>query len=139
MKEPVSRRSFLAGACGLFVLSGVQALPASANSAVKKLSNGKLSVQLSKIDALAQVGGSVRIGIIKGSPVAVTRTGTSSYIAYSLRCPHQGIPVKKTETGWRCEEHGSEFEPDGDLILGPATTRLPRIPMRVSRGIATVG
>jgi Rieske Fe-S protein len=139
MKEPVSRRNFLAGACGLFLLSGVQALPASANSAVKKLSNGKLSVQLSKIEALAQVGGAVRVGIIKGNPVAITRTGTSSYIAYTLRCPHQGVPVKKTETGWRCEAHGSEFEPDGDLVLGPATTRLPRVPIKVSRGVATVG
>jgi hypothetical protein len=75
MKEPVSRRNFLAGTCGLFLLSGIQALPASANSAVKKLANGKLSVQLSKIEALAQVGGAVRVGIIKGNPVAITRTG----------------------------------------------------------------
>jgi Rieske Fe-S protein len=139
MKEPVSRRTFLAGACGLFALSGIQALPASANSAVKKLANGKLSVQLNKVEALAQVGGAVRVGIIKGNPVAITRTGTSSYIAYSLRCPHQGVPVDKTESGWRCEAHGSEFEADGDLILGPATTRLRRIPIKVTRGSAIVG
>ncbi len=139
MKESVSRRNFLAGTCGLFLLSGIQALPASANSAVKKLANGKLSVQLSKIEALTQVGGAVRIGIIKGSPVAISRTGNSSYIAYSLRCPHQGVPVVRVDNGWRCEAHGSEFEADGDLVLGPATTRLPRIPMRVSRGVATVG
>lgn len=139
MKKPVSRRNFLAGTCGLFLLSALQALPASANSAVKKLSNGKLSVQLNKIEALAQVGGAIRIGIIKGNPVAISRTGTSSYIAFSLRCPHQGVPVTKTDVGWQCEAHGSEFEADGDLVLGPATTRLPRVPIKVSRGIATVG
>ena len=139
MDKPVSRRSFLAGTCGLFLLNGIQALPASANSAVKKLSNGKLSVQLNKLDALAQVGGAVRIGVIKGNPVAISRTGSATYLAFSLRCPHQNVPVTKTETGWRCEAHGSEFEADGDLLLGPATTRLPRVPMKISRGVAVIG
>lgn len=137
--NPISRRNFLTGACGLLMLNGVQALPASANTAVKKLPNGRLSVQLGKIPALATVGGSVRIGIIKGKPVAISRTGASTYIAFSLSCPHQGVPVEKTETGWRCEAHGSEFEPAGDLILGPATTRLKRIPIKVTRGTAVVG
>ncbi len=139
MDKPVSRRSFLAGTCGLFLLNGIQALPASANSAVKKLSNGKLSVQLNKLDALAQVGGAVRIGVIKGNPVAISRTGSATYLAFSLRCPHQNVPVTKTENGWRCEAHGSEFEADGDLILGPATTRLPRVPIKISRGVAVIG
>jgi len=137
--HPISRRSFLAGSCGLLMLNGVQGLPASANSAVKKLSNGRLSVQLGKIPALANVGGSVRIGIIKGQPVAISRTGDATYIAFSLTCPHQNVPVTKVETGWRCEAHGSEFEPDGDLVLGPATTRLKRIPIKVTRNTAVVG
>ncbi len=136
---PISRRNFLAGACGLLVLNGVQGLPAAANSAVKKLPNGRLSVQLAKIPALANVGGSVAIGIIKGKPVAISRTGATTYIAFSLNCPHQNVPVTKVETGWRCEAHGSEFEPDGDLVLGPATTRLKRIPIKVTRGTAVVG
>ena len=135
----ISRRSFLAGTCGLLMLNGVQALPASANSAVKKLSNGRLSVQLARIPALATIGGSVAIGMIKGKPVAISRTGDKTYIAFSLSCPHQGVPVEKTETGWICEAHGSEFEPDGDLVLGPATTRLKRIPMKVTRNTAVVG
>jgi Rieske Fe-S protein len=139
MDKPVSRRSFLAGTCGLFLLNGIQALPASANSAVKKLSNGKLSVQLNKLDALAQVGGAVRIGVIKGNPVAISRTGSSTYIAFSLRCPHQGVPVTNTANGWYCDAHGSEFEAGGELKLGPATTRLPRVPIKVSRGTAVVG
>ena len=137
--NPISRRNFLAGTCGLLMLNGIQALPASANSAVKKLPNGRLSVELGKIPVLANIGGSVRIGTIKGTPIAISRTGPKTYIAFSLSCPHQGVPVTKVETGWRCEAHGSEFEPDGDLILGPATTRLKRIPMKVTRSTAVVG
>jgi Rieske Fe-S protein len=136
----ISRRRLLTGACGLLLLtSGVQALPASANDAVKKLANGRLSVTLRKIPALSKVGGSVAIGNFKGKPVAMSRTGESTYIAFSLSCPHQGIPVEKTDSGWRCEAHGSEFESDGDLVLGPATTRLKRIPIKVTRGTAVVG
>lgn len=136
---PISRRNFFAGTCGLLLLGGVQALPASANTAVKKLPNGRLSVQLGKIQALASIGGATQIGNIKGKPVAISRTSTTTYIAFSLSCPHQGVPVEKTEAGWRCEAHGSEFESSGDLILGPAITRLKRIPIKVSRGVAVVG
>ena len=136
----ISRRGLLTGACGLLLLTnGVQALPASANDAVKKLANGRLSVSLRKIPALSAVGSAVQIGTIKDAPVAISRTGASTYIAFSLRCPHQGVPVEKTESGWRCEAHGSEFEADGDLVLGPATTRLKRVPIKVSRGTAVVG
>lgn len=137
--NPISRRGLLAGTCGLLMLNGIQALPASANSAVKKLSNGRLSVQLGRIPALATIGGSVAIGIIKGKPVAISRTGDKTYTAFLLSCPHQGVPVTKVETGWRCEAHGSEFEADGDLVLGPATTRLKRIPLKVTRNTAVVG
>jgi len=136
----ISRRGLLTGACGLLLLtSGVQALPASANDAVKKLANGRLSVALRKIPALSTIGGSVQIGNFKGKPVAISRTGESTYIAFSLSCPHQGVPVEKTDSGWRCEAHGSEFESDGDLVLGPATTHLKRIPIKVTRGTAVVG
>ena len=137
--NPISRRNFLTGTCGLLILSGVQALPASANTAVKRLPNGRLSVQLGKIQALSAVGGSVQIGIIKGKPVAVSRTGEKTFVAFSLSCPHQGVLVEKTESGWRCDAHGSEFEPAGDLILGPATTRLKKIPIKVTRGVAVIG
>jgi len=81
----------------------------------------------------------MRIGSIKGVPVGIARVGTNKYTAFNLRCPHQGITVTKTETGWMCPAHNSEFEGDGDLVLGPATTGLARVPIKVSRGVATIG
>ncbi|MGI9198811.1 MAG: ubiquinol-cytochrome c reductase iron-sulfur subunit [Candidatus Nanopelagicaceae bacterium] len=141
--EAISRRTAITGACGILLLSGLGEIPAAANSAVKKLANGRLSVQLKRIPELSKVGGSVSIGNVKGAPVAITRTGTSSYTAFSLNCPHQNVKLTKTESGWICDPdaggHGSEFKANGDLVMGPATTRLVRVPIKVSRGVATVG
>jgi Rieske Fe-S protein len=134
----ISRRALFAGACGV-AMATVPALSAEAASAVKKLSNGKLSVRVRDIPELKEIGGSVRIGTIKGSPVALTRTGASSFVAFTLICPHQGITVKKADGGWNCEAHGSKFEANGDLNFGPATTGLPSVRVKVSRNQVVVG
>jgi Rieske Fe-S protein len=136
--EPISRRSFIAGVCAVVALGGSE-LPASANTAVKKLPGGRLSVNLKAVPALAKVGGAAKIGSIKGVPVAIARIGTSKYIAFNLLCPHQGVTVTQNEKGWVCNAHGSEFEADGDLVLGPATSGLARVPMKISKGLATIG
>jgi Rieske Fe-S protein len=136
--EPITRRSLFAGACVVLALGGAE-VPAAANPAVKKLSGGRLSVDLKAVPALAKVGGATRIGTLRGVPVAIARTGISKYLAFSLKCPHQGVTVTRNENGWVCSAHLSEFEPDGDLVLGPATTGLARVPIKVSRGVATLG
>ena len=136
--EPISRRSFIAGVCAVVALGGTE-LPAAANTAVKKLPGGRVSVNLKAVPALAKVGGAAKIGSVKGVPVAIARTGTSKYIAFNLLCPHQGVTVTQNEKGWVCNAHGSEFEADGDLVLGPATSGLVRVPMKISKGLATIG
>lgn len=137
--QEINRRALLSGACALLALSSLGAFPTSANAEVRKLGRGRISIRLKSIPELAKVGGSVGIGNVKGKPVAIARTGNSSYIAFSLSCPHQGVTVSKEGNGWVCNAHGSEFEADGDLVWGPATTRLPRIPMKISKGVAVIG
>ena len=136
--EPISRRSLFAGICAVVALAGSE-VPAAANAAVKKLPGGRISVNLKAVPALAKVGGATRVGSVKGVPVAIARTGTSKYIAFNLLCPHQGVTVIRNEKGWVCNAHSSEFEADGDLVLGPATTGLARVPMKISKGVATIG
>jgi len=128
----------MAGVCAVVAL-GAGEVPAAANTAVKKLPGGRISVNLKAMPALAKVGGATRIGSVKGVPVAIARTGTSKYIAFNLACPHQGVTVTRNESGWVCNAHGSEFEPDGDLVLGPATTGLARVPVKISKGLAIIG
>jgi len=134
----LSRRSLFMGTCVVLAI-GSSEVPAAANPAVKKLSDGRLSVILKNVPALSAIGGAVRIGTLKGVPVGIARTGASQYIAFSLRCPHQGITIDRSQNGWVCSAHLSEFEPDGDLVLGPATTGLSKVPIKVSRGVATIG
>ena len=136
--EPISRRTLFAGACAILALGG-SGIPAAAQSVVKKLPGGKLSVKLKDLPELANVGGAVKIGSIKGVPVAISRSTATKYVAFNLLCPHQQFPVERDEQGWVCKSHGSQFEPDGDLTFGPATTALKRVTIKVSRGVATIG
>jgi len=136
--EPITRRTLFAGACAILALGGAE-VPAAANAAVKKLPGGRLSVDLKAVPALAKVGGATRIGSLKGVPVGIARTGTSKYVAFSLQCPHQGVTVTRNKIGWVCNSHLSEFKPSGDLVLGPATTGLSSVSIKVTRGVATLG
>lgn len=135
----IDRRLVITGACALLALGGVGALPASADVNVQKSKKGRITVRLNSIPELSKVGGAVGIGNVRGTPVAIARTGESTYVAFSLSCPHQGVKVSRVAEGWECSAHGSQFEADGDLVLGPATTRLRRVPIKVSRGRAIVG
>ena len=136
--DDISRRALLVGACSLLALGGAT-LPAAAQSAVRRLADGRVEVSVSAVPELAVVGGAVSIGSVRGVPVGVSRTGPSTYRAFSLRCPHQGVPVARASQGWTCPAHGSEFEPDGALALGPATRGLSRVPSTMRRGRLVVG
>ena len=134
----ISRRALFTGVCALIALKGL-ALASAAPSAVTKLSKGRLSFKVADIPELSAIGGAVRIGNVKGKPVGVSRTAANRYVAFNLACPHQGVTVVRDENGWVCRKHDSQFETDGDLILGPATTGLRRVPIKVTRGTAIVG
>ncbi len=134
----ISRRSLLKGGCALLLLGGTS-LPIAADAAVKRLPRNRLSVRVRSIPELSVVGGAVRIGNIKGAPIGLARTGENSYRAFNLNCPHQGYAVERDATGWICPAHNSQFEADGDLLLGPSTTGLKRVPARVSGAQVIVG
>ena len=136
--EDVSRRALFAGACGIAALS-ITGMPAASAKAVKKLSDGRLSVKVKSLPALNEVGSSLRVGVLKGQAVALMRTGPSTFSAFTLKCPHQGVTVEKSETGWVCNAHGSRFGQEGELEFGPATVDLPQVRTRVSGGRVIIG
>lgn len=63
-------------------------------------------------------------------------------VAFSAVCTHYGCPVTKTDAQHRlvCNCHGSAFEPGrrGVVSQGPATRRLPMLPLTLNGGALVV-
>jgi len=53
--------------------------------------------------------------------------------ALSLVCPHLGCLVEKRAEGFLCPCHGSQFELDGTLKKGPATSGLRQLKLEVDQ------
>src|ERR1043165_4663050 len=125
MSEPVqiTRREFvgrtsvglgalLVAACQL----GVDTSPLS----------GSVVVNVANYSKLATVGGIVRINETS-TPIALERTGTTTFAAYSLVCPHQGGTVQvtgSTSVPFSCPVHGAQFNASGQNVGGQRTGSL---------------
>ncbi len=66
---------------------------------------------------------------VDGQDVAAYKTDAGQVIKLSASCPHQGCPVEwdENEKRWVCPCHGSQFQPDGTLISGPAGKGLEKL------------
>ena len=92
-------------------------------SAIVGPPGAELVVDPAAFPALAAVGGIARVDQAgSGSgPVAVVRTGASSWAAFSLSCPHQGTTVTVGAGGFVCPNHGARFNAAGANVGGQAT------------------
>lgn len=134
--EP-TRRNVLLGMCAL-TAAGITGLfevgPAAAASAIKVRADGKVDV---KTAAFSKNGAVVRLPSLNA---ALVRVSATKFVAYSLRCTHQGFTVVPSGSSWVCPAHGSAFNPKtGKAVRGPATTGLASLPVKVKAGVATVG
>ena len=86
---------------------------------------GKVTFTVPQLPALAALGGSVT-GHSAGVPfpLLVLRAGPGQVLAYDARCPHLGCAVQGAQKLLICPCHGSLFNLDGSVKLGPATRPL---------------
>lgn len=100
--------------------------------------SGGLTVVLSQFPALASVGGMARVDGGVGSPVALVRTGASTFAAFSMVCPHQGSTINITSTGFKCPNHGATFDKNGTWVGGQQTSSLVSYPTTYDATAGTV-
>jgi glycine/D-amino acid oxidase-like deaminating enzyme/nitrite reductase/ring-hydroxylating ferredoxin subunit len=82
--------------------------------------------EISSADELKPGEGAViRRGLKK---IAAYRDETGTLHENSAICTHMGCPVRWNvlERAWDCPCHGSQFAPEGEVLNGPAVSRLPK-------------
>jgi Rieske Fe-S protein len=88
-----------------------------------------LTFKLANFPVLANVGGIARVDGGTGTPLAIARTGASTFVAVSLVCTHQGTTVDIVSGGFKCPNHGATFGADGHWTGGQTTTNLVTYPV----------
>ncbi len=134
----IKRREFVAYGAAALALAALAACGGDALTSPSTVAS--TSLKLSDLPALASVGGvaTVRIG---STPIAIVRTGASSFVAFSRICPHQGATIDVTSTGFHCPNHGATFNASGVWIGGERTRNLTSYPVQYdsAAGTLTVG
>ena len=117
----IGRRTFLAQSA---LLAAAVALAAcGASDATAPELTGQASIKVTDYPALSSVGG-IAMVTIQGSPLAIVRTGTSTYVALSRICPHAGSTVNQSGSGFLCPNHGAQFSANGTWVGGQRTSNL---------------
>lgn len=57
-------------------------------------------------------------------PIIIYKLNEKEYRSYLLQCTHQGCELQAFETRMICPCHGSEFNPKGEVTVGPAEENL---------------
>jgi nitrite reductase/ring-hydroxylating ferredoxin subunit len=132
----IGRRTFLTQSALLVAAAALAACSAGADLTAPDLS-GQATLKVSDYSALSSIGG-VALVTIQSSPFAIVRTGTSSYVALSRVCPHQGSTVNQSGSGFLCPGHGARFDGTGTWIGGQSTSSLRSYATAYDAGTGTL-
>ncbi len=88
---------------------------------------GGATIDPNTFPALASVGG-IATTTVNGVPIAIGRTGASTYAVWSLVCPHQGQQVQIVAGGFHCPGHNATWNASGVWTGGQSTGNLTVIP-----------
>jgi cytochrome b6-f complex iron-sulfur subunit len=121
----VSRRTFLSAA----TLAGVAAALDACSDVTGpggggSVGGGPFTVKLADFPSLASVGGVARVST-SGSPTALVRTGSTTFVAVSMVCTHQGTTVTISNGTYICTNHGARYSATGTWQGGQVTSSLP--------------
>lgn len=96
--------------------------PTPAGNGNPTVGANQIGVTVASYPALATVGGVARVNA--SPPIGLARTATG-FVAYSLKCPHQGTTCNVVgTTSWLCPNHDATFASTGSWTGGQRTTNL---------------
>jgi Rieske Fe-S protein len=118
----IGRRAFLVQSGILAAMAALAACSGVGDATAPSIpANSQINV--GDFPTLANVGG-VAVMALGGAPVAIVRTGTSTFLALSRVCTHQGGIVEQSGNRWVCPVHGATYDLNGNWIGGQRTSSL---------------
>lgn len=81
------------------------------------------SIKVADYSALASVGG-IALVTVSGASLAIVRTSSTTFLALSRVCPHEGSIISTYQTGFRCPRHGATFSANGTWVGGQPASNL---------------
>jgi thiosulfate dehydrogenase [quinone] large subunit len=120
--SPMDRRKFVSLGAYAAAAAALAACTVSGSDITSPGTVGA-TVKVSDYAALASVGG-VAVTTLNGTPVAIVRTSTTSFITLSRICPHQGSTIGQISGGFRCPNHGATFNTTGTWTGGQRTSNM---------------
>ena len=128
-ENDLHRKSFLQLSARMAIsLAGILGLGGLARFFSHKMEAGKPTrFELGSIDDFPASGKLIRSDI----PAVVYKT-SGGYLAYSLVCTHLGCTLEESGEGYRCQCHGSQFDPDGNVLKGPADQPLTELKIQLT-------
>jgi nitrite reductase/ring-hydroxylating ferredoxin subunit len=119
----IGRRTFLVQSGIVAAIAALSACGLGGGDITAPSVPANSTIAVSDYASLANVGG-VAVVTLGSAPVAIVRTGTSSFIALSRICPHQGGTVQLSGSNFVCPNHGATFNTSGQWIGGQRTSSL---------------
>jgi Rieske Fe-S protein len=121
--DGIGRRTFLAQSALLAAGALLAACAGDSVSAPGTSISSTSGIKLSDFPALTPVGG-VALVTVSGNPMAIVRTGDTTFVTLSRICPHQGSIVNPNGSGFLCPGHGARFSATGQWAGGERTTNM---------------
>jgi nitrite reductase/ring-hydroxylating ferredoxin subunit len=135
-RHAVGRRDFVVGAAAALAAMALAAC-ATGDFMTSPGTLTATSIKVSDFPALANVGG-VATTSVSGVPLAIVRTGASTFAAFSRICPHQGATINVLSGGFQCPQHGATFNSSGQWTGGQRTSNLTSYPVAYDSASATL-
>jgi Rieske Fe-S protein len=123
--EGIGRRTFLVQSGILAAMAALSACSGLGGDATAPNVPTNSSINVNDYPALANVGG-VAMVTLGSAPVAIVRSGASSFLALSRVCPHQGGIVQLSNNDFVCPVHGATYDLSGKWIGGQRASSLHR-------------
>ena len=106
-----------------------------------KVATGSSEKGLLRIDA-AQFTADTKSLLVRDKQlefdILLVKINETTYRALYMQCTHENNPLTYNSKGIYCLSHGSEFDMEGTVTLGPAASNLKQFPTQIENNFITI-